>query len=201
MSNDRTQGYFVNLKYRLACGQLFLLLAATASPAMAGSGADPLVSLVDLARQRNALADDVALSKLRSGKPVQDAEREQAVISAVRKGVPPRFSDEAARFFAAQIDSSKFVQYALLWDWQVQGRTPPSDQPDLENLRKRLDDLQAPLLSKLVEVLETPSPRPCRERVAAAVDAVPRQLPKEDVLHQLALQQSFADFCHGTSAR
>jgi chorismate mutase len=200
---DRPQGSFMNLKYRLACGQLILLLAAATSRAVAGSDMDPLVSLVDLARQRNALADDVALSKYRSGKQVQDTEREQVVIDDVRREAPSHGlgSDEAARFFAAQIDSSKFLQYALLWDWRVQGHAVPPGEPDLEVLRRQLNDLQAPLLSQLAEAIHYPSLRPCSERVAEAVDTVAHRSLQNDELHQLALQQSFADFCHEASLR
>ena len=189
----------MNLKYRLACGQLILLLAATTGYAMAGPDMDPLVSLVDLARQRNALADQVALSKYRSGKPVQDTEREQAVIRNVRREAPSLNldPDEAARFFSAQIDSSKFVQYALLWDWRVQGHRAPPGEPDLGALRRQLDALQAQLLRKLAEAPPSSSSRQCSKSVAEAVTTVAQRSLQNDELHRLALRQSFADFCHG----
>jgi hypothetical protein len=94
------------------------------------------------------------------------------------------------------------VQYALLWDWRVQGHAVPPGEPDLEALRWQLDALQAQLLRKLAEVSHESSSRPCSERVAEAVDTVAHQsLQNNDELHQLALQQSFADFCHEASLR
>jgi len=152
--------------------------------------------------ERNAIGDEVALSKWYSGKPVQDSQREAAVLADVQAkaaghGLP---AASAVRFFAAQIEANKLVQYALLDQWERRDGAPERRPPDLEALRKRLDVLQDRLLIALASseaLRQSPS---CRTIVAKAVQ---EQVDARglDSLHRVALQRGLGDFCPAGARR
>ncbi|MFI5728890.1 gamma subclass chorismate mutase AroQ [Kribbella sp. NPDC051587] len=110
--------------------------------------------LTDLVVRRIVVGDDVAASKYFSGKPVDDPVREQQILvsvraSAVQLGIDP---DETASFFQAQIDASKVVQRGLLAHWAQHPESAPTTGPDLDAVRKQLDQLTVDLLAELVRV-------------------------------------------------
>lgn len=110
--------------------------------------------LTDLVVRRIVVGDQVAASKYFSGKPVDDPVREQQIItsvrdSAARLGIDP---DETAAFFRAQIEASKIVQRGLLAHWAKHPASAPTSGPDLDAIRKQLDQLTVDLLSELVTV-------------------------------------------------
>ncbi|TDD57962.1 gamma subclass chorismate mutase AroQ [Kribbella antibiotica] len=110
--------------------------------------------LTDLVVRRINVGDAVAASKYFSGKPVDDPVREQQILvsvraSAVKLGIDP---DETAAFFQAQIDASKVVQRGLLARWAQHPSSAPTTGPDLDAVRKQLDQLTADLLAELVTV-------------------------------------------------
>ncbi|RUL79095.1 chorismate mutase [Dyella choica] len=159
-----------------------------------------MMELPALVVERNAIGDQVALSKWYSGKAVEDAQREKEVIDEVRRQAPTYGlnPDDAERFFAAQIESNKLVQYALLSVWQLQGRAPDLPPPDLARLRKQLDDLQKRLLQALASSKEVPDSPYCKAAIAQAVDEAAHN-DRLDGLHHLALMRSFGDFCRATA--
>lgn len=145
-------------------GVLAVVLLGCALPARSQP---PLAPLLDKIAERNAIGDAVALSKWDSGKPVLDQAREAAVLQNVRDQAPAHGldPDDAARFFGAQIEANKSVQYALLNRWHERGRAPDTARPDLSTLRVRLDALQGELLDALAKPpLHAPRPtaRPAR---------------------------------------
>ncbi len=119
---------------------------------MASPSANPpesLAPLIDAISKRLEIADDVALSKWHSGKPVQDTDRERQVITNVTLQAEdfklPR--DDVRQFFAAQIEANKMVQYARLAQWHANGAAPANSAQSLANdIRSRLDTLQPTLL-------------------------------------------------------
>jgi chorismate mutase len=85
-----------------------------------------LTTVIDASAQRLELAREVALAKWDDGAPVEDVARERQVIHAAitagrEAGLPAEF---VSRFFSAQIEANKLIQYALLTTWQGQGKAP-----------------------------------------------------------------------------
>ncbi|QJD68937.1 chorismate mutase [Xanthomonas campestris pv. badrii] len=172
---------------------LAVTLLGCALPARSQPSLDPLL---DRIVQRNAIGDAVALSKWDSGKPVLDQTREAAVLLSVRDqasahGLQP---DDAVRFFAAQIEANKAVQYALLNHWHERGRAPETARPDLATLRTRLDQLQGELLDVLAAAGPARAAPECPASTARAAARYAAQW-QLDALHRAALVRSLGDFC------
>ncbi|MCC4604078.1 chorismate mutase [Xanthomonas campestris] len=172
---------------------LAVTLLGCALPARSQPSLDPLL---DRIVQRNAIGDAVALSKWDSGKPVLDQTREAAVLLSVRDqasahGLEP---DDAVRFFAAQIEANKAVQYALLNHWHERGRAPETARPDLATLRTRLDQLQGELLDALAAAGPARAAPECPTSTARAAARYAAQW-QLDALHRAALVRSLGDFC------
>ncbi|KXF76871.1 chorismate mutase [Paramesorhizobium deserti] len=169
------------------------LLLGSAAPAWCADSIEPLLGLI---AERNAIGDQVALSKWESGKPVQDAAREAVVLSGVREQAPEHGldPDDAARFFGMQIESNKLVQYQLLDEWRLRGNAPDEPRPDLAALRKRLDKLQADMLDALQASAPARNAPDCPISTARAVKAYV-QAHQLDQVHQMALIRSLGDFC------
>lgn len=182
----------------VACALLLALALCGVSAHAQAAGTDGavLIPLLQRVIERNALGDEVALSKWDSGRPVLDAEREAAVLRAVGAAASVQGLDPAlaARFFAAQIEANKLVQYQLLQLWQALGRAPARARPDLAALRLRLDRLQGELLTALAASAPLRMQPGCAAQVAGAVDAQARRAHLDEV-HRVALGRSFGDFC------
>ncbi|MDQ1094745.1 chorismate mutase [Xanthomonas sacchari] len=165
--------------------------------ALPARSATPLEPLLDRIVERNAIGDQVALSKWDSGKPVLDATREAAVIASVRAQAPAHGvdPDDAARFFGMQIESNKLVQYELLSRWHLRGRAPNSPRPDLAALRARLDQLQGEMLDALQASAAVRQAPDCPATTARAAEAYALRW-QLDQLHRTALVRSLGDFCH-----
>ncbi|PPU47865.1 chorismate mutase [Xanthomonas arboricola] len=174
-----------------------LLAVAMLGCALPARSQPPLDPLLDRIVQRNAIGDAVALSKWDSGKPVLDQTREAAVLQSVREQAPAHGldADDAARFFAAQIEANKAVQYALLNHWRERGRAPDTARPDLASLRTRLDQLQGQLLDALAQVAPARAAPQCATSTARAAAHYAAQW-QLDALHRAALVRSLGDFCH-----
>ncbi|CAD0351963.1 gamma subclass chorismate mutase AroQ [Xanthomonas hortorum pv. cynarae] len=154
-----------------------LLAVALLGCALPARSQPPLDPLLDRIVQRNAIGDAVALQSV----------RDQAAAHGLD-------AEDAARFFAAQIEANKAVQYALLNHWRERGRAPDTARPDLATLRVRLDQLQGQLLDALADVapLRAAPQCPASTARAAAHYAAQWQL---DALHRAALVRSLGDFC------
>ena len=133
---------------------LALLTALLANSAFASPAPAALAPLLGTIEERLAIADQVALSKWDSGKPVEDRQREREVIAgAVALAPAYKLSNEAVeQFFSAQIEANKLVQYAHLSDWHAQDKAPNNPRPDLVGqIRPQLDQLQKRLLQQLAD--------------------------------------------------
>ncbi|MCC4633071.1 MULTISPECIES: chorismate mutase [Xanthomonas] len=184
--------------YALTC-TLAVALLGCALPARSQPPLDPLL---DRIVQRNAIGDAVALSKWDSGKPVLDQTREAAVLQSVRDQAPAHGldADDAARFFAAQIEANKSVQYALLNHWHERGRAPDTARPDLAALRARLDQLQGELLDALADAAAARSAPQCAANTARSASHYAAQW-QLDALHRAALVRGLGDFCQQAPAK
>jgi chorismate mutase len=117
-----------------------ILLAA----ALAGC-ASPQGELNSLAEQRLAMARDIAWSKHTAKLPVYDPQRETAILQTVmaagrQQGLDP---DTVRRFFAAEMEASRRVQWAWIEAWR-KNLAPPPDRTARDlgaYLRPQLDSI------------------------------------------------------------
>jgi chorismate mutase len=169
---------------------LFALLFVSVSASAAPPTLEPLLNSI---AERLEIADQVALSKWDSHKPVEDKKREQEVIASVVAQAPTYKLDPAAaeQFFSAQIEANKLVQYALLSDWQFQGKAPDNPRPDLvKQIRPQLDELQKRLLQQLADFSPQRTEPQCPQWLAAAIHE-----PLNDSTRQLAMIRATAELC------
>ncbi|MGH8385102.1 MAG: chorismate mutase [Pseudomonas sp.] len=135
----------------LSCALLGLLSSgAHAAETAAPDSLQPLLATIN---ERLNIADEVALIKWDSGKPIQDTAREVQIITNARKqAVAHKLDpDEVADFIAAQIEANKLVQYGLLAVWQAAHKAPDQPRPDLNQIRPKLDELQTRLLQQYAD--------------------------------------------------
>ena len=174
------------MKRRLAFALLFVSAGACAAP----PALEPLLNSI---AERLTIADQVALSKWDSHKPIEDKKREQEVIASVVAQAPSYKLDPAAaeQFFSAQIEANKLVQYTHLSDWQFQGKAPDEPRPDLiKQIRPQLDQLQKRLLEQLADFTPQRSDPQCPQWLAAAIHE-----PLNDSTRQLAMIRATAELC------
>nr|WP_314561706.1 chorismate mutase [uncultured Pseudomonas sp.] len=174
------------MKLRLA----FVLFCFSTSASAVPATLEPLLNSI---AERLAIADQVALSKWDSHKPVEDKKREQEVIASVVAQAPNYKLDPAAaeQFFSAQIEANKLVQYTHLSDWQFQGKAPDDPRPDLvKQIRPQLDQLQKRLLQQLADFTPQRTDPHCPQWLATAVHE-----PLNDPLRQLAMIRATAELC------
>jgi chorismate mutase len=177
-----------HLKVRLA-----LALLAISTDAFAQPAPPTLAPLLSSIAERLAIADQVALSKWDSHKPVEDKAREQDVIASVVAQAPSyKLAPEAAeQFFSAQIEANKLVQYTRLSDWHFMGKAPDTSRPDLVGkIRPQLDQLQKRLLQQLADFSAESSNPQCPQWLALAVHD-----PLYDPRMQSAMIRATAPLC------
>jgi chorismate mutase len=160
---------------------------------------EKLLPLIDASARRLAIADQVALSKWDSEAPVEDSAREAQVISAATKlgeakGLSP---SDVSRFFQAQIEANKIVQYALLSDWRRNGHAPEHAPVDLAKVvRPQLDQLQATFIEQLAQTASVRSQPTCSVDLAHAIGTfLADHKQAADSLHSIALERSLAATC------
>jgi chorismate mutase len=142
------------------------------SAAYAQNAVEQLQPLVETTAHRLMIGEQVAVAKWDSGKAVEDAPRESQVILSAMKDGAAKGLDEASvsKFFNAQIEASKFVQYALLADWYRAGKAPEHEPVDLlKVIRPQLDEVQKSLIAELVDTAAVRTSRTCHADVAKAV--------------------------------
>ena len=179
------------------------LLGACAIVASGGqprdlSPADQFKPLVDTSAHRIEIARQVAFAKWDSHRAVEDQRREEAVISAaVVQGVA-RGLDRAfvARFFQAQIDANKVVQYALLSEWRRLGSAPKHPQFDLSRtIRPELDAIQSRLLDELLLIRNLRGSPSCGPGLSSAIIRYLAHHQDFTPVEAAALQRSLAPLC------
>jgi chorismate mutase len=173
------------------------MMSCFAPSAMAASPAESLEELIDAAAYRLSIADQVALTKWDSRKPVEDLPREKVVIDkAVEQATSHGLSTgRTADVFADQIEANKLVQYELLALWERVGNAPADPRPDLvRDIRPRLDVLQGRLINGLIETSTLAARADCPRVVANSV-GIYINSKRLDTVHAIALDRATARFC------
>ncbi|MGN8345220.1 chorismate mutase [Pseudomonas sp. SMV71] len=178
----------LRFKLCLALSTALMATAAEASPAP-----EALTPLLNAIGERIALANQVALSKWDSQKPVEDRQREREVIAAAVAQAPAyKLTGETVEaFFAAQIEANKMVQYIELSDWALEGKAPDLPRPDLVGeIRPQLDRLQKRLLQQLADFAPYRTDPQCPQWLARATHK-----NKQHPIHRLALIRATGGLC------
>ncbi|MEV0949024.1 gamma subclass chorismate mutase AroQ [Promicromonospora sp. NPDC050249] len=144
------------------------------------------VPLTGLIVDRLLMADDVAAAKFLTGSPIDDPAREQQVLDHVRSrsGTNEVDPETATAFVRDQFTASKLVQQGLFAHWTTHPEEAPTVPPDLDKVRKRLDQLTTRLLQELHD------PHPPRDepiRTCSHVSTDGSLLESLDTLHRHAL--------------
>ncbi|AHL31695.1 chorismate mutase [Pseudomonas brassicacearum] len=180
----------MTLRFKLGLALCAALLSTAAQAAPAPEALTPLLNAIG---ERLAIADQVALSKWDSHKPVEDRQREREVIAAAVAQAPAYklTSETVEAFFAAQIEANKLVQYINLSDWTLEGKAPDLPRPDLVGqIRPQLDRLQKRLLQQLADFAPYRTDPQCPQWLAQATHS-----NKQHPVHRLALIRATAELC------
>jgi chorismate mutase-like protein len=122
----------------------------TEGTAYAASDAEAMDKLLRLMQRRLQIAHDVARNKWNRSAPIEDLEREQAVIDAATRQAARRGMDapRIGVFFQMQITAGKIIQASLFEQWKAARLERSVDAPDLAaGLRSELDRLTVELLA------------------------------------------------------
>jgi len=134
---------------------LFLLLSLSLSISSNGAASELHLLLFKAIDQRLAYMEDVALYKAQNRIPIEDIQREGAVIAvatnlAASRGLDPQSIE---RFFQAQIDSAKAIQYR--YRAELLSRDLPEQSIDLQqDIRPALDRLGGDIIDLFATVIE-----------------------------------------------
>jgi chorismate mutase len=116
--------------------------------------------VVALVVRRLLIADEVAAAKLLAGRPIVDPGREWQVLHTTQflaveleLGV-----DHAMCFFQAQVQANREVQRGLFEKWVSKPSLAPTDGPEIEDIRTRIDLLDRTLLDALSRLRVRPKP-------------------------------------------
>jgi chorismate mutase len=170
-----------------------LLACLHLAPATLAAAPATLAPLLSSIEQRLAIADQVALSKWDSRKPVEDSAREQQVIAAAmdQASLYKIEQNAAQQFFSDQIEANKLVQYAKLNAWTLAAKAPELPRPDLTgSIRPKLDALQKRLLQQFADFSAARHDKQCPRWLAQGIEAA-----RVDDLHRLALIRATAQLC------
>src|SRR5215469_5010711 len=156
--------------------------------------------LVETSARRLVLAREVALAKWDTRSPVEDPAREAEVINAavkdaVSRGLNPTW---ASRFFRAQIEANKIVQYYLLAQWYRAGTAPAHRPINLDAvIRPELDQLEKKLVEVLVDTAPIRAGAACQADTAKAVGKyLAAHKHNIDPLRAIALDRAMAATCY-----
>jgi chorismate mutase len=107
--------------------------------------AGPQGELNSLAEERLSMSRDIAWTKHSAGIPVYDPQRETAILQTMmsageQAGLDP---DTVQRFFAAEMEASRRIQWAWIEAWRKNLAPPPDHEPrDLgAYLRPQIDSI------------------------------------------------------------
>lgn len=177
---------------------LAVVACASVPDAGAGPGSESLLTLVNLAAQRVQVADMVAASKWGTDTPIEDDDREQAVLAgaatkSAQLGIDPAVS---VQVFTDQIEASKAVQYALYSRWSAHPARAPSARPDLGQVRPVLDRITDEFLAQLKATQGLRADPGCPARVASGQRRVEQERVLDQV-HKDALSRALVSLCRG----
>ena len=180
----------------------FVLLSTyTATSAYAQVESEHLQELVELSARRLVIAEQAALAKWDNGMPVEDTSREDHVIGSATQAGESRGLDptSVSKFFRAQIEANKLVQYSLLAEWRREGRAPDHTPVDLATtIRRVLDEVDKALIAELAESKVIRARASCRTDIAKAAGKYASAHKKQfGPLNAIALDRALATACIG----
>lgn len=149
--------------------------------------------LIDTIGQRLDIANDVALSKFYSGKPVQDSDRERQVIAnaEAQASLYKLDQDDVRQFMTAQIEANKTVQYARIEQWHANGKAPGQPNAGLMTaIRTRLDHLQPLMMERFAAFQPWRNDSDCQGWVSGEIEHT-----ATDATMAKALQQATETLC------
>ena len=122
--------------------KLFILALG---PALLAGCISPQGELASLAEQRLGMSRDIAWAKHSADLPVYDPQRETAILHTMmaacqQQGLAP---DTVRRFFAAEMEASRRIQWAWIEAWRKELAAPP-ERPAVDlgaYLRPQLDEI------------------------------------------------------------
>jgi chorismate mutase len=178
----------------LSC--VLIALAWVQTPARADD-TNPLFDLVDAAVQRLQTADPVAASKWKTGGSIEDPQRVEQVLRAVRADATGRGVDVdyVGRIFTDQIDATEAIEYTRFAQWKLDPASAPAVAPDLAASRAAIDRLNGEMVEQVAlnwSVLHSPDCTATLDDAKTAV-AGARML---DSVYQQALAFSTHSYCH-----
>ena len=176
---------------------VWIMVAVTA--AYSQEAADRMRQLVETSAQRLVIAEQVALAKWDSGIPVEDPSREAHVIaSATEAGEEQGLAGETvSKFFRAQIEANKLVQYSLLAEWRRAGKAPSHKPVNLaDTIRPELDQLETELIVELTKTKMIRASSSCGTETAKEVGKyVSAHKDTFTQLEAIALDRAMAGAC------
>lgn len=177
--------------------RLAILFAFAIDTLHAQSTIHQLQQLVETSARRLVIAEQVALAKWDNGAAVEDARREAEVVMGAVKIGQSRGLDRASasKFFQAQIEANKVVQYSLLADWRRAGRAPVHRPINLvKTIRPQLDRIETELIVELADTAAIRAGITCRADVAKAAGkyALAHNFKP---LYAIALDRALASAC------
>ena len=100
---------------------------------------------------RLALMETVAAYKRAQRKPIDDPEREAAMLDKLEQVAEAHHlsKDDVRSFFTAQIEASKAVQQGFFSRWDREKAAPPKETVGLPEIRQRIDAVNKELLVAL----------------------------------------------------
>jgi len=159
--------------------------------------------LVETSAQRLAIAEQVALAKWDSGAPVEDPSREAQVIATATKAGEEKGldGDAVSKFFRAQIEANKLVQYSLLAEWRRAGNAPSHKPVNLANtIRPELDRIETQLIEELTKTKMIRASSSCGTETAKEVGKyVSAHKDAFTQLEAIALDRAMAGACESAT--
>jgi chorismate mutase len=179
---------------------IVLVIDCIGTAGAAQDAVEKLQPLIATSARRLAIAKEVAFAKWDSQAPVEDAAREAQLIENAAedgksKGLDGPF---VSKFFAAQIEANKLVQYSLLASWHRMGVAPVHSRLDLAvTIRPELDHMQRELVMELVDTAPFRANATCRSDTARAVGKyLAKRKGDSDELLAIALDRAMAANCY-----
>lgn len=179
-----------------AAGVAFGLALLVPNTSAVAQPENPLVHLVDAAAQRLQVAEPVAASKLQTGGPIQDPQREQQVLDAVAHHATTRQIDPdyVTAVFRDQIDATVAIEYTRLAQWKFDPASAPVGAPDLATSRATIDGLNRVMVAEMADEWDVLHSPVCVADLEAA-KAVVIHARALDPLYRQAIDLATRNYC------
>ena len=161
-----------------------------------GDDANPLFELVDAAAQRLQTAEPVAATKWLTGGSIEDPQRVDQVLAAVRADATGRGvdGDYVRGIFTDQIHATEAIEYTRFAQWKLDPAAAPGVAPDLAASRATIDRLNTEMVEQVALHSSALRSADCTATLDDAKAAVTNARTL-DPLYQQALSFSTRAYC------